>query len=294
MRFRSPLSGSRDAKAALVAVAIVAILIVSTIGVFIFATGQGAEKKVVSGSVIKVNYIGRLPDGRVFDTSLFSIASDNATNPKSLFYSYRGNETVYSTLNFTVGGGNMIPGFDRGVLGMKVGETKTLTVTPSEGYGNMVASKLKTINLTETMPVQKNMTKVAFKAYYGSDPVMFQTFKDYQYGWMAFVSAYSAYDGTNVIVQNMVPVGGADYKVYGSTGDASYGWTLNATVSDKNITVHHLLTADSTLHVKGLDTDKSKMFVESVDEAAGTAVINKNNEVVGRTLTFTVTLVSIA
>ncbi len=292
MRFRSPLSGSRDAKAGLVAVAIVAILIVSTIGVFIFATGQGAaDRKVVSGSVIKVNYIGQLPDGRVFDTSLFSVASDNTTYPKSLFYSYRGNETKYSTLNFTVGAGNMIAGFDRGVLGMKVGETKTITVTPAEGYGNMVPSKLKTINLTETVPVQKNMTKAEFKSYYGSDPVTRQEFKDYQYGWMAYVSTY---DGTNVIVQNMVPVGGADYKVYGSTSDASYGWTLNATVSDNNITVHHLLTSASALHVKGLDTDKAKMFIESVDEAAGTAVINKNNEVVGRTLTFTVTLVSLA
>jgi peptidylprolyl isomerase len=285
------LSGSHDAKAALVAVAIVAILIVSTIGVFIFATDQGAGMKVVSGSKIKVNYIGQLPDGRVFDTSLFTVAQDNVTYPKSLFYTYRGNETVYSTLNFTVGAGSMIAGFDRGVLGMKVGETKTITVTPAEGYGNMVASKLKTINLTETMPVQKTMTKAAFKAYYGQDPAIFQTFKDYRYGWDAQVTAY---DGTNAIVQNLVPVGGADYKVYGSTSDASYGWTINATVSGSTITVHQLLTADSALHVKGLDTDKAKMFVESVDEAAGTAVINKNNEVVGRTLTFTVTLVSIA
>ena len=294
MGFRSPLSGSRGAKAALVAVAIVAILIVSTIGVFIFATGQGAaEKKVVSGSVIRVNYIGQLPDGRVFDTSLFSVASDNATYPKSLFYGYRGNETVYYTMNYTAGTGNnnLITGFDRGVLGMKVGETKTIVVTPSQGYGEKVATKLKTINLTETMPVQKAMTKAAFNAYYGSDPVVRQEFKDYQYGWMAYVSAY---DGTNVIVQNMVPVGGANYKVYGSTSDASYGWSINATVSGSTITVHQLLTAASALQVKGLDTDASDMFVESVDEAAGTAVINKNREVVGSDLTFTVTLVSLA
>jgi hypothetical protein len=93
---------------------------------------------------------------------------------------------------------------------------------------------------------------------------------------------------------SVVPAGGADYKVHGSATDASYGWMINATVSGSNITVHHLLTAASGLHVKAIDTDSTKMFVESVDEAAGTAVLNKNNEVVGRTLTFTVTLVSIA
>jgi FKBP-type peptidyl-prolyl cis-trans isomerase 2 len=280
----------------LVAIAIVAILIVSTIGAFIFATGQGAAgKTVVTGSVITVNYIGQLPDGRVFDTSLFSVANDNTTYPKSLFYTYRGNETVYHTLNFTVGAGSVITGFDRGVLGMKVGETKNITVPPSLGY-EVDTTKLKTINLTETMPVQKTMTKAAFKAYYGTDPVRFQTVKDLQYGWMAYVSAY---DDVTVIVQNLVPVGGADYKVYGSTSDASYGWTVNATVSGSTITVHQLLTAASALQVKGLMPDFSNntstnIFVDSVDEAAGTAVISSNKEAAGRTLTFTVTVVSIA
>ena len=245
---------------------------------------------VIAGDSIRVNYIGQLPDGRVFDTSLFTVASDNTTYPKSLFYSYRGNETKYGTLNFTVGAGGMISGFDQGVRGMAVGETKTFSISPSEGYGSMVASKLRTINLTETMPVQKAMTKAEFKAYYGSDPVSFQTFKDRQYGWDAFVSAY---DGTNVIVQNLVPAAGADYKVYGSASDSSCGWMLNATISGSTITVHHLLTAESALQVKGLDTGSVKMFVESVDEAAGTFVLNKNNEVVGRTLTFTVTIVQI-
>jgi hypothetical protein len=135
------------------------------------------------------------------------------------------------------------------------------------------------------------MTKAEFKAYYGSDPVSRMEYTDPNYGWKSFVSAY---DGTNAIVLNLVPAGGADYKVHGSSTDASYGWMINATVSGSTITVHHLLTAASGLQVKGIDTDASRMFVESVDETAGTAVLNKNNEVDGRTLTFTVTLISIA
>lgn len=36
---------------------------------------------------------------------------------------------------FTVGSGQVIPGFDNGVLGMKAGEEKTFTVSPEQGYG---------------------------------------------------------------------------------------------------------------------------------------------------------------
>jgi len=36
---------------------------------------------------------------------------------------------------FTVGSGQVIPGFDTGVLGMKAGEEKTFTVSPEQGYG---------------------------------------------------------------------------------------------------------------------------------------------------------------
>jgi len=38
-------------------------------------------------------------------------------------------------LEFTVGSGQVIPGFDKAVIGMNVGEEKTFTVSPEEGYG---------------------------------------------------------------------------------------------------------------------------------------------------------------
>jgi len=63
------------------------------------------------GCRIKVNYT-LLGDGTVFDSS-------------------EGREP----LAFVVGAGQMIPGFDRGVRGMKVGETKVLTLAPKDAYG---------------------------------------------------------------------------------------------------------------------------------------------------------------
>ena len=41
----------------------------------------------------------------------------------------------YKPLTFTVGAGQMIKGFDEGVVGMKVGEEKTLEIPPEEAYG---------------------------------------------------------------------------------------------------------------------------------------------------------------
>ena len=71
---------------------------------------------VGKGTKIKVHYKGTLTDGTEFD---------NSKN--------RG-----STLDFEVGSGLMIKGFDNNVLGMGEGEVKTFTITPEEAYGPLL------------------------------------------------------------------------------------------------------------------------------------------------------------
>lgn len=75
--------------------------------------GNGAEVK--DGSNVSVQYKGTLTDGTEFDSS------------------YSRNSTP---LEFTVGAGQMIPGFDYGVKGMKVGGTRKITIPPELGYGD--------------------------------------------------------------------------------------------------------------------------------------------------------------
>jgi FKBP-type peptidyl-prolyl cis-trans isomerase 2 len=48
-------------------------------------------------------------------------------------------------LEFEVGSGNVFPGFDTGVLGMTVGETKSVTLTPEEAYGHRDDKLLHTV-----------------------------------------------------------------------------------------------------------------------------------------------------
>jgi len=69
-----------------------------------------AEAK--QGDTVQVNYTGKLPDGTVFDSSYGRCA-----------------------MQFTLGKGQLIAGFEKAVLGMNAGEKKTVVIPPAEAYG---------------------------------------------------------------------------------------------------------------------------------------------------------------
>jgi peptidylprolyl isomerase len=80
------------------------------------------ERAVAAGDQIKVNYVGRFDNGEVFDSS-------------------EGREP----LEFTVGGEQVIAGFDRGVVGLKPGASCKIIVSPADGYGEHVPEMVVTI-----------------------------------------------------------------------------------------------------------------------------------------------------
>lgn len=81
---------------------------------------------VADGNTISVNYIWKLEDGTVFDTSIQTEAE------KANIYNASRN---YEPLSFVVWAGDMIKWFDEGVVGMKVGETRQLVIPPEKAYG---------------------------------------------------------------------------------------------------------------------------------------------------------------
>jgi FKBP-type peptidyl-prolyl cis-trans isomerase 2 len=76
------------------------------------------------GDIVAVEYVGTLDNGGIFDSS----------------------ESQGGSLEFKVGGGQVLQGFEEAVLNMEIGDKKTIRLEPSEGYGEY--SK----NLVETIP----------------------------------------------------------------------------------------------------------------------------------------------
>jgi peptidylprolyl isomerase len=89
------------------------------------------------GDVVRVHYTGRLTDGTQFDSSV-------------------GREP----LEFTVGAGQMIKGFDTGVRGMAVGEKKTIEIAPQDAYGERdeeAVIEFPASNIPEDMKLEPGM-----------------------------------------------------------------------------------------------------------------------------------------
>ncbi len=82
--------------------------------------------QVKNGDKVKVHYTGKLEDGTVFDSS-------------------REREP----LEVTVGSGNLIPGFENAVIGMKVGEIRTITIEPEDAYGQWRKELTANVNKSE-------------------------------------------------------------------------------------------------------------------------------------------------
>ena len=81
------------------------------------------------GDTVKINYTGRLQDGSEFDSS-------------------SGNEP----LQFSIGSGQVIPGFDEAVTGMKVGEKKTAEIPCDKAYGDRDPSMVMMVDRKHVPP----------------------------------------------------------------------------------------------------------------------------------------------
>ena len=92
--------------------------------------GNGEIAEV--GKRVSVHYEGRLEDGTVFDGS----------RPRGQAFS------------FTIGAGQVIQGWEQGVAGMKVGETRKLTIPPELGYGEAGAGGVIPPNATLVFEIE--------------------------------------------------------------------------------------------------------------------------------------------
>jgi len=101
---------------------------------YAYRLGSDSDNRLSgSGDTVKVQYTGMLTDGRVFDTSLRSVDKDPDI-PKADSYGER--ERNDDTLDFTLGEGRMIQGFEEGSYDRHQGETFVIVVPPEKAYSS--------------------------------------------------------------------------------------------------------------------------------------------------------------
>jgi peptidylprolyl isomerase len=110
-------------------------------GVQILTFTEGSGEGAKAGDLVSLHYTGRLDDGTVFDSSI----------------------TRKAPFKFQLGKGQVIAGWDIGIEGMKVGETRKLVIPADKGYGERASGKIPpNSNLTfqvEMMRIAPGPTK---------------------------------------------------------------------------------------------------------------------------------------
>jgi FKBP-type peptidyl-prolyl cis-trans isomerase 2 len=268
----------------------------------------GQKAAVKNGDNISVNYIGRLPDGKVFDTNIETVAKENNLfNP----------EKNYIPLQFVVGTKKVIRGFDEGVLGMKVGDSKIITIPPEKGYGLINPMLIQAMPRIENVSATREIPKVfdvplnQFEGTLGPNHSIGEIVKIPD-------------TNINVTILNITSKVSLSYnlKVGGEIWESWVPWnetvvkidekniTIKANVSKNeivqlqgapwnttviglnnvNITLRHNAIPDTMIPIQNM---LGQMIPMKLSFNETSIILDKNPELAGKTLVFNVTLVSI-
>lgn len=275
-----------------------------------------SPRLVQVGDNVTVNYIGIYGSGpetgRVFDTSLYTVGTNAASWPKSIEFHARGTQpSNFTPLDVHVGGntpqsgyslGNLsfiqvVPGFWQGLVGILPNQTHTIIVPPALGYGYPNPTCQSVQPLTQVLPVVQTLPGKTFSTRYPSAlAASGAMFTDPHYGWTVLVLSANA---SFVTIENLAQVG--------DTASPA-GWTVEVTsvTSTANgtgaITLENRLVPSQAGLIVGKDfqgtgpcssSSGGKFIVTAVDPVHGTYTEDYDQEVVGKTLIFLVTIVNV-
>ncbi|PKP58460.1 MAG: hypothetical protein CVT89_02795 [Candidatus Altiarchaeales archaeon HGW-Altiarchaeales-2] len=235
--------------------AVAAILILSVLISGCVNPGDSENKtiNVEEGDQVGVYYIGKLQNGTIFDQS-------EEGNP----------------LTFIVGSGQMIKGFEEAVTGMKVNETKNVTLYPENAYGEKDPKRVTKIPKVSIESIFiDNVPLSNFKGAIGKDPVINETYRIQQIPWPIRVVEIK----NTTIKLKHEPVSGIVINI-------GFGEVTTVTTNETNLTL-------SSNPVVGtmLNTQSGVAVVSEVDNENIT--MDYNHPLAGKTLNFEIKLVKI-
>lgn len=302
---------------------VIALVVVAAgvgLALYLHASARAAHPApvitVAVGDNVTVNYIGLFgsgpQNGRVFDTSLYGVAKNGASWPKSLEYQPKSAINQYTPLpvhvgpytpssGYTIGNRSFIgvvPGFWIGLLGLPGNQTHLVTVPPALGYGQGSPGCELNVPLVQTLPVLENLNRSAFSnRFHGIAPVTGLSFLDPVFHWPIYVLSVNS---TSVLIENAASVGDSA---------APQGWPVQVVnVSAQangtgTIQLQNELTPAEAGLLSGVSpagpppgchgAPNGAFIISSVDPVHGTFTENFNAEVTGVTLIFLVTVVDI-
>jgi len=279
----------------LIAATFLGYLIISTPQIFV---EKGSVLVVSEVDKVEVDYIGSFQNGKIFDTSFEDVAKDDAAYPKALSFTPRPS-SGYRPLKVYVGSIDPEPfpkdaynltieGFWRGMIGMEIGETRTLVIPPNQGYGSPDPNLIQTKPLIQDVVMKEELNESEFEDRFYVKAAEGITIRDPFWQWNVTVL-----DITGGIVTFLnTPFTGMKIKPY-DKWEAEVIYVDSSADGGKGvIKVKHLLSEKDENQIIAADR-KGNFIIVSVDTDAGTYTVDYNPEVVGKTLIFQVTIVSI-
>ncbi len=285
------LSRDESAVSGWVLFVVLVIVVAAALGAYYYYTTPGPTEATIyaqQGDSVQIDYVGYFPeDGLVFDTSQRSVAVDNASYPKAFSFAWHSS---WTTRPFTVGDGKVVKGFDEGVRGLAEGQSKTIYVPYSLGYGASDPAKIFVHTLVETVPVRVTMNETAFSEYYRTSPVSGSQVTDPIYGWPVLVE-----DLNGVVTITNSPLPGQTLHPYGVSLWSGTVLSIDDTAASGagEITIRNVLDPSLVDVLGGTAPNGQRFYLSAVDTSAGTYTLNFNGQVVGRTLAFDITMVQI-
>lgn len=262
----------------LIILLIALVIIVPTAAYSVYVLKEPKLRVVQNGSTVSLWYYGYIIiDGTslIFDTNMASVANNNTTYPKAPDFTYH---PPFTPLNDTVGSGQMIKGFDQGLIGMAQGQTGILVIPPNLGYGLENPNLISKVNLTGYVNIVQNLTFDQFSSIFHVFPVAGELLTSPIYGWQVEVISYNNY---YVYIQNIPNIGEQYFPYSGISGFSIVPTAIN---SNDTISYYFAVTNGTILPDGAYISYVGHSYFE----------LNRNNYLAGKTLYFYVDILKVS
>ena len=224
------------------------------------------------GDKVSVNYIGMLEDNTVFDTNIEIIAKEN-----NIYDSVRN----YKPLVFTIGLQNVVPGFEKNIKMMDIGENKIFTLLPEEAYGEikeeLILTDLKReIEFNRTISIPNDI----FVKTFGEEPEINKEISLTEIPWTLIVKEINE----NVVLENNLR---EEQEVY----LPGTSWPAKVIKITENKIIFFQLIKEGDIILMQTQPNLIRGKVTRINESSYD--LDMNHPLAGKVLIFNVTLINI-